>query len=248
MDNTSWIDPVSMEAHSLQWQSPRESTKAFSEFLHGILGVGSHNVIDLGCGTGAATYYLAKKFPSSVFVGLDLSPELIRVANEIDLVKSQSNLSFQVGDMFDLAVIPNIDCVISQQTLSWLPEYEEPFRQIFTKIGPKFLMISSLLYEGDITAKTIISENVKKRKVFYNTYSIPEIERFSKGYGYEVLKFQPFEIPIELQKPTNLDIMGTYTVNVLKHESTERLQISGPLLMSQMFLCLIRVGESPNAN
>ena len=144
MDNTSWIDPVSMEAHSLQWQSPRESTKAFSEFLHGILGVGSHNVIDLGCGTGAATYYLAKKFPSSVFVGLDLSPELIRVANEIDLVKSQSNLSFQVGDMFDLAVIPNIDCVISQQTLSWLPEYEEPLRQIFTKIGPKFLMISCM--------------------------------------------------------------------------------------------------------
>jgi len=241
MDNTSWIDPISMLAHSLQWQSPRESTKAFSEFLKEILGAGPNNVVDLGCGTGAATYHLAKKFSSSKFIGLDLSPDLISIANENDLIKSQSNLSFQLGDMFDLVRIPKIDCVVSQQTLSWLPEYEEPLRQIFTKIEPKFLAISSLLYEGDISAKTVISENIKGRKVFYNTYSIPEIERFSRGYGYEIQKFQAFEIPIELQRPTNLNIMGTYTADILNHESTKRLQISGPLLMNQMFLCLRRV-------
>lgn len=104
----------------------------------------------------------------------------------INLVKSQPNLTFQIGGMFNLTPTPNIDCVIGQQTLIWLREYQAPLEQVFTRIKPSFFAICSLFYEGEISAKNIATENVKRREMFHNTYSIPEIKRFASGFGYGV--------------------------------------------------------------
>ena len=55
-----WSDPVSMDYHLKQWNEPKYSTTYFHSFIEHELK-NSSNVIDLGCGTGASTYYLAER-------------------------------------------------------------------------------------------------------------------------------------------------------------------------------------------
>lgn len=218
------LDDAARQYHLDQWSKEKDSTRAFSEFIAGKLNA-SKTVVDLGCGAGACTNYLAIKAPAVQFSGVDLSRELIEMAQ--DFGADTQNLIFSQGDWFSLQ--PNFyDGAISLQTLSWLPEFEAPLEQIFTKIKPKWFAASSLFYEGDISARIEVNEHARgERKSFYNVYSLPAVARFCERFGYKLTKAEPFYIGIDLPKPTNLDAMGTYT----RQSNGERLQISGPLLM-----------------
>ena len=98
---TSWIDPLSMDYHMKQWNEPKESTKAFSEFFSNELSM-SKSIIDIGAGAGAATYYLANKYSRTNFIGVDYSKELIDYAKKTSREFNLTNLSFDTGDWFNL--------------------------------------------------------------------------------------------------------------------------------------------------
>ena len=57
-----------------------------------------HDVLDCGCGTGPMIELLHEKYPDKHYVGLDLTPEMIRVAQ----AKNLSNTEFLVGDSENL--------------------------------------------------------------------------------------------------------------------------------------------------
>ena len=149
------------------------------------------------------------------------------------------NLAFEVGDWFALnRKWKGADGVISLQTLSWLSEMREPMVQIFEVIKPNWIGISSLFYEGDISCKVEVYEHSRSRKTYYNVYSLKELDRLANDYGYSVVKFSRFDIGIDLPKPKNIDVMGTFTERVLENSDSRRLQISGPLLMNWYFVLL----------
>ena len=56
------------------------------------------SVLDAGCGNGYALGILAKKYPKSSFVGVDLSPEMLSEAKKRNL----KNMEFAHGDVRDL--------------------------------------------------------------------------------------------------------------------------------------------------
>jgi hypothetical protein len=107
-------------------------------------------------------------------------------------------------------------------------------KNIFDRIKPEWIVLSGLFYKGDITVKSLITEYEKNsRQVCYNTYSIPEINRFCVTNGYHVKKALPFNIDIDLKKNDNINILGTHTEKILTTGKTiKRLQISGPILMN----------------
>lgn len=53
-----------------------------------------HDVLDCGCGTGPMLELLHQKYPGKHYVGLDLTPEMIHVAQ----AKQLSNTEFLIGD------------------------------------------------------------------------------------------------------------------------------------------------------
>lgn len=75
---TSWTDSVSMAYHQQQWDEVKESTKFFANF---IVDKKAKIIVDIGCGMGAATTYIAGAFPMTQFVGIDYSSQLIKIAN-----------------------------------------------------------------------------------------------------------------------------------------------------------------------
>ena len=56
------------------------------------------NVLDVGCGTGPVIELLSKKYPEKHFVGLDITPAMIEVAQS----KRLPNAEFIVGDAENL--------------------------------------------------------------------------------------------------------------------------------------------------
>lgn len=237
-EQTTWEDDASLEYHLKQYNEVKESTKAFLHYIQNNPEIClSGKIIDLGCGAGAATNYISSRLIQSQIIGIDSSSKLIDIANS----RSLQNSFFQVGDCMNLPEMDEINGAYSIHTLMCLPEFEKPLEQVLTKLKPNWFAISSLFYPGEISAITLITENNKQRSVFYNTYSIPEIDRFISKFGYKVSSYERFEIPFDIERSGNPDLLGTYTIKSLENEESKRLQISGPVLMNWYFVLIRKI-------
>ena len=134
-----------------------------------------------------------------------------------------------------------VDGVISLQALSWLPEMKNPMTQIFEVIQPNWIGLTSLFYEGDISCRIEVFEHSRSRKTFYNVYSLKELNRLAGEHEYEIVKYDRFDIEIDIPKPRNIDLMATFTEKVEGSSDYQRLQISGPLLMNWYFVLIKRI-------
>ena len=83
-----------------------------------------HDVLDGGCGTGPMLQLLHEKYPEKHYVGLDLTPEMIRVAQE----KGLSNTEFLVGDSENLPFAEGaFDAVICANSFHHYPNPQDFF-------------------------------------------------------------------------------------------------------------------------
>jgi SAM-dependent methyltransferase len=232
-------DSALQSYHLGQWKSPKRSTIQFADYVQDRIAA-SRRVVDIGCGAGAATAHLASRHSGSELVGIDVSQKLVDIAKMLSSTDNLRNLSFEVEDCFDLRARSGVDGVVSLQTLSWLPNYEEPLRQIFEKLSPDWVAASSLFYDGDISCRIEVDEHVAGNRFFYNVYAIPAVARFAEKFGYQLTDARPFVIDIDLPRPSDRDAMATYTVRTADPDAPERLQVSGPLLMNWHFVTLTR--------
>ena len=218
-------DPETLAYH-LRQVEPYRSTVHFAKFARPWLAT-SNRIIDLGCGAGQATDYIAMKHPQAQVLGLDVSPLLISLAKQLP-----PQASFGIGDMTNLSP-RKADGVISLATLSWMPEYETPLAQICEKIAPKWMAFSTLLYWGNISAQIVINEPSRPRRSYHNIYSVNEMAKFMQGHGYDYAAGKIFQIDIDLPYPANANIMQSYTVGI----NEMRHIFSGPLHMPWGFVC-----------
>lgn len=239
---TNWSDSRSMDYHLAQYKNQKNSTLQFAEFIRSYVRDNSR-IIDIGTGAGAALTYLASVYRNSSFLGIDSDAILIEEANRHRSSYSNcAQIEFRTGDVFDLAELGlgSPEGVVSMQTLSWLSDFKSPMEQVYKELHPDWIAVTSLFYEGDISANTVISERKRSRKTFYNTISLPEFADFANVHGYEIDKIEKYKIDIDLPKPSELDFMATYTEIVATESGRERIQISGPLLMNWYFVGLVK--------
>jgi SAM-dependent methyltransferase len=234
--NFEWLNSDDSEIlyHAKQYDEPKFYTLELLEiFANNILDLNPKLIVDFGCGGGAVTNLFASKFPDISFLGLDVNPLYI------DMAKSNSigNSTFSVFDLYtDIRILKkfNIDVLFSFQTLSWLENYDL-FIEMMSQTKPKYSLVSSLFYDGDVDATIKIKDysrkmdNIGFRETYYNIYSIPRLDFELKKIGYRIDKALPFIIKTDLPKSNNTSGMYTYTVMT---DENKRLQISGPILMS----------------
>jgi len=98
----------------------------YQSFLLKQLPAHCNEVLEIGCGAGSFARALAAR--SNHVLGIDLSPEMIRLAREKS--KHIANLEFQVADICDWEVEPEeFDCIASIATLHHLQ-----FREVLLKM------------------------------------------------------------------------------------------------------------------
>ena len=209
----------------------QELDKALEKMIKSHIKGKSLDILDACCGIGHISYFLSDISPTSRFLGIDQTAYLIEAAKK--LCKDTSNVSFEVGDLYDVAkkYRKKFDISINWKTLSWLPYYDDAMKAL-VRMTKKHIFISSLFYDGDIDfitqVRTFKLQSSKDGfNIYYNVYSFPRFKRFVKSLGARAIVAHDFEIPIDLPRG-DINSTGTYTV---KLQNGKRLQLSGAVVM-----------------
>ena len=227
-----------LEYHLRQYENVYRSTEMMVDWLEDIGGVlerGKRQYIcDMACGCGANIAYMAKKYPQSEFVGIELEERLVAEGKkQLQL----PNTDIVQGDWFklDMSYKDKFDGIISFQTLGWLPEYETPLKCL-ADLNPQWIAISSLFFEGDIdyfiTVKDYTEDELNYKEMQYNIYSLVRVRKLLYNLGYKKFQFTPYDIDIDID-PVNKHGRGTYT---RKMADGKRIQISGGMMMPWYFI------------
>jgi trans-aconitate 2-methyltransferase len=97
-----------------------ERGRPFADLLHRIDAENPTTVVDLGCGPGNLTATLATRWPGARIVGIDSSPEMVARAHSVG-----GPVTFVAGDLRDWAPTPDVDVVVSNSALQWVPDHAD---------------------------------------------------------------------------------------------------------------------------
>jgi len=89
-------------------------------------------VLDAGCGTGALAFELAAR--GADVVGVDISPQLIDIADKRSPDQLRGNLSFHAGDMFDPA-LGRFDHIVAMDSMIYYSAAD--ITRILTEMAPR---------------------------------------------------------------------------------------------------------------
>jgi SAM-dependent methyltransferase len=229
--------------HLKQYNTPYESTKQLSRLLKSYAGIKERKLLDLGCGAGANTYYLKKKFDLSTATGVDMNSNLINSAKKIIKLKSVKNIDFLVDDIEKNKKLKKkrlkFGIVTLIQVLSVLDSYNKVLKSAIS-FKPKFIAVSSLFWDGDLDFKIKVNflnkKNTKIEKTsVYNIYSLNKYLNFMKLNGYNKNIVKKLKITTNL-KVRNKKYMGSYTANL----NGKKTLITGPILQSWYFVISIK--------
>ena len=91
-------------------------------------------ILDLACGTGDITLALAKYYSQCIIVGVDLTPEMLKIARHTCQVK---NVYFVIQDMSVVGIKDkSIDIVTGGYALRNAPDFDQTLCEIYRVLKP----------------------------------------------------------------------------------------------------------------
>lgn len=170
------------------------------EFLDSAFFSNAENVLDLGCGDGKITSYLAKKMPKSSIVGCDVSKSMIDFAKAHYASSELPNLRFIEKSACDLGYSNEFDRVVSFNSLHWIQDQQKALNGIYTslKSGGKALLIAATKSkENDLLfccGKLVSSEkwapHFQNYPKFHSFHSEEEYRQLLQTAGFAIDKIQ----------------------------------------------------------
>jgi trans-aconitate 2-methyltransferase len=97
-----------------------ERGRPFGDLVARIGATKPRAVVDLGCGPGNLTATLPQRWPGARVEGIDSSPEMVERARQLD-----GGVVFTAGDVRDWSPAPDVDVVVSNAALQWVPGHDD---------------------------------------------------------------------------------------------------------------------------
>ncbi len=99
-----------------------ERSRPFYDLVGRVGAPSPDYVVDLGCGPGNLTSSLADRWPRAEILGVDSSAEMIAAASARP---ARPGLSFRLGDVRDWRPDREVDVIVSNAVLQWVPGHVE---------------------------------------------------------------------------------------------------------------------------
>jgi ubiquinone/menaquinone biosynthesis C-methylase UbiE len=100
-------------------------------------------VLDVGCGSGSMARLIARSFPSTEVIGVDVRQQYLDFAKATARDQGIGNVTFRSGDVFDLPFEDaSFDIVWSKYLLQWLKEPKSALAELKRITKPGGLVVS----------------------------------------------------------------------------------------------------------
>jgi trans-aconitate 2-methyltransferase len=129
-------------AKSYQWNADEYSRHSGQQevWAHGLLEQlhlsGDEAVLDIGCGDGKVTAVIAEKLESGRVVGIDSSPDMIRLARDRFENSSCPNVSFMNVDVREMDFSDQFDAAFSNAALHWVKNHRQFLPRVRSALKP----------------------------------------------------------------------------------------------------------------
>jgi trans-aconitate 2-methyltransferase len=133
-----------------------ERARPFVDLLARVGATDPRRVVDLGCGPATLTALLAQRWPNAVVEGIDSSPEMIDAAYQV------AGVSVTLGDVAQWSTGPEVDVVISNATLQWVPGHAALLAQWAHDLVPDGWLAIQVPGNFDAPAHTLLREQAER--------------------------------------------------------------------------------------
>ncbi len=107
------------------WNAKTYHKNSQFQYQHAIEALSQHtfqpndHILDVGCGDGKITRYLAEKVPAGLVIGIDSAPSMIAFAHQ-QYERSHQNLRFKVESAEQFEYTDEFDLILSFACLHWV--------------------------------------------------------------------------------------------------------------------------------
>ncbi len=147
------------------------------------------NVLEIGTGTGIIPFSICSKVSS--IVATDISPEMIKIANQKLLKLQIRNIDFQIQDSYNLSFPDkSFDIVIASNLFHLLYEPEKPIAEVKRIMKDNGIFIAPTFCVGETRKSRIISSvaGVISGFKIVNKWSIQDFKVMLINNGLNIVK------------------------------------------------------------
>ncbi len=150
---------------------------------------GDERILDIGCGDGRITAFLADLASEGQAVGLDSSEDMIRYASSA--FSGHPRLSFQVGDASRLPFVEQFDLVVSFACLHWIADHLPVLQGVQRSLVPGGRFLMQCGGRGNAAAILEMTGEIS---------SEPRWRQYFKGFAFPYHFYGPEEYRVWLEQ------------------------------------------------
>ncbi|AFY74183.1 methyltransferase family protein [Synechococcus sp. PCC 7502] len=146
-------------------------------------------ILDIGCGIGGSSLYLAEKFPSSQVTGITLSPvQANRAKARAKEFGLESRTDFQVADALSMPFASNsFDLIWSLESGEHMPDKSKFLAECLRVLKPNGKLIFATWCHRETQAKPLTINEKQHLQRIYDVYCLPYVISVSE---YEAIALE----------------------------------------------------------